>query len=217
MKVQYINIKSAQLTDPMASGWNKVASKEFDLMPAPLGMVKDLSPFLALSEDHGKTKNIRVQVMHNGKELSIRLSWPDSSKNDGIVDLDEFSDGVAVMFPLTSGANAITMGDAKNPVNAWFWKADAEQPYDIIAHGYSTSKRRSGAHFGLTVKSVHENGRWTVVFQRVLRSHLITDKQVSFAPNKTLGLAFAVWDGANKDRSGKKALLPTWEPLEIEA
>jgi len=69
----------------------------------------------------------------------------------------------------------------------------------------------------LTVKSYYENKSWTVVFQRSLRSNLLTEQQISFAPNKISGLAIAVWDGANKDRSGRKAILPAWESLEIEA
>jgi len=217
VKVKYINIKSDKLIDPMSSDWSQVEAKRFDLMPAPLGMVQDLSPLLALSKDHGKVKSIQAQVVHNGKELSLRLSWENKTKNDAIVDLNEFTDGVAVMFPLSNGANAITMGDENNPVNAWLWKSDEKDPYDVIAHGYSTSQRRAGEALGLSVSTMYENGRWNVVFQRRLRSNLINHKQVNFTPNKKLGLAFAVWDGGNNDRSGRKALLPMWQPLEIEA
>ena len=217
MKVRFLDIQSDQLMDPQSSKWKQVEAQELSLIPAPLGMVKDLSPFMALSEDHGKVRNIRVQILHNGKALSVRLSWANETKNDAIVDLDEFSDGVAVMFPLTAGANAITMGDENNPVNAWLWKADVEEPYDVLAHGYSTSKRRPGKQLGLRVSSVYDDGRWTVVFQRQLRSNLISTKLVNFAPNKTIGFAVAVWDGGNQERAGQKSMLPMWEPLQIEA
>ena len=121
------------------------------------------------------------------------------------------------MFPFTDKANALTMGDEKNPVNAWFWRADKDDPYDVIARGYGSSERRSGRQLGLSVNSVYKKDRWFVVFQRPLRAGLINHKQVSFAPNKISGISFAVWDGGNKDRSAQKSVSVQWEPLEFEA
>ncbi len=109
------------------------------------------------------------------------------------------------------------MGDEQNPVNAWMWRADKEAPYDVIAYGFGTSQRRPGKELGLSVNSIYKNGRWFVVFQRALRSNLLSHKQVGFAPNKISGISFAVWDGGNNDRSAQKSFSGQWEPLELEA
>ncbi len=217
MKAPYIKKADSSFLDSHDALWNNAATKRFPLVQTPVMMVQHLSPFMAGSTDHGKVNEIECRVAHNGSKLSVYLSWADKSQNDEIKDLDQFIDGVAVMFPFTDSANPITMGDADNPVNIWMWRADQQDPYDVLAHGYGTSKRRPGKEFGLSVSSLYENGRWYVVFQRALRKGLMTPEQVGFAPNKLSGLSFAVWDGGNKDRSAQKSFSGQWEPLELEA
>ncbi|RLA02721.1 MAG: hypothetical protein DRQ47_06440 [Gammaproteobacteria bacterium] len=217
MKVSYINQPEQSFMDPHAALWKSADSGRFSLSQTPIKMVQHLSPFMAESTEHGKVAEIQCRIAHNGSKISIYVSWADETKNDEIKDLDQFIDGVAVMFPFTDNANPITMGDENNPVNAWLWRADKSEPYDVIAYGFGTSQRRTGKEFGLSVSSVYEKGRWHVVFQRPLRATLLTQKQVSFAPNKLSGISFAVWDGGNKDRSAQKSFSGQWEPLELEA
>jgi DMSO reductase family type II enzyme heme b subunit len=217
MKVPYINQRADVFLDPNAELWKKSAVGRFNLMPTPIKLVEHLSPYMANSTGHGKVSQIETRIAHNGTKIAILLSWEDATKNHAIKDLDQFIDGVAVMFPFTNNANPMTMGDEENPVNAWLWRADKEEPYDVIAHGYGSSKRRPGKELGLSVNSMYEDGRWYVVFQRPLRSGLISHKQVSFSPNGVTGISFAVWDGGNEDRAAQKSFSSQWEPLEIEA
>lgn len=217
MKVPYIKQHADVFLDPNAGLWKKSAVGRFKLMPTPIKMIEHLSPFMANSTEHGKVKKIESRIAHNGAKIAILLSWEDVTRNDEIRDLDQFIDGVAVMFPFTSNANPLTMGDAENPVNAWFWRADKEEPYDVIAHGYGSSKRRIGKELGLAVNSSYQDGRWTVVFQRALRAGLISHQQVNFSPDKVTGISFAVWDGGNADRAAQKSFSGGWEPLELEA
>ena len=217
MKVPYINKQSDHFLDPHNELWGQSGAGQFDLVPTPITMVEHLSSFMAMSTEHGKVDRIESRIAHNGKRISVHLSWEDKTRNDEIRDLDQFVDGVAVLFPLTDQADPMTMGDEKNPVNAWFWRANMADPFDVIAHGFGTSKRRSGKALGLTVTSAHANGRWSVVFQRALRAGMFSDQQVSFAPDKIAGISFAVWDGGNDDRSAQKSVSVEWEPLEIEA
>ena len=111
----------------------------------------------------------------------------------------------------------MTMGDADNPVNMWFWRADKEQPFDVIAHGFGTSERRSGELLGLSVTSEYREGRWHVVFQRNMRSNIIGHQQVSFKPKDISGVAFAIWDGSNKERSAQKSFSGNWLAFEVDA
>lgn len=217
MKVPYIKKSDKLFLDPHAELWKEAASGRFKLSQTPIKMVQHLSPFMAESTEHGQVDQIECRIAHNGSRLSILVSWENEAKNDEIEDLDQFIDGVAVMFPFTDYASPMTMGDQENPVNAWMWRADKQEPYDVLAYGFGTSQRRPGKDLGLSVGSLYENGRWHVVFQRALRSSLMSHKQVNFAPNKLSGVSFAVWDGGNKDRSAQKSFSGQWEPLELEA
>lgn len=224
MQVPFLEISDKALMDPMANAWKSVASQEFELYQTPLGMAEHLSPFMALSEDHGSVDKVIVRLVHNDKTISVHLSWEDRTADDAIRDLDQFVDGVAIMFPLSDGANAMTMGDERNPVNVWFWKADKPEPFDVIAYGFGTSRKRPGFETGLKIAAQHDGTSWHVVFQRVMRGGLFSSSHVNFAPpgvlgrsHNNLGISFAVWNGSNKERSGQKSISGEWEPIEIEA
>lgn len=57
------------------------------------------------------------------------------------------------------------------------------------------------------------DGRWRVVFVRALRTPNPRDAQ--FAPGETSAVAFAVWDGAEGDRNGQKAV-SVWQRLVLD-
>lgn len=217
MKATYYDAKSEVLLSPMADIWQKTAPETLEMVPAPVAMATDLSPFMATSRDHGKIKNVQVQILHNGRTLNVRLQWADENPDTEITDLDQFADGAAVMFPLAKDAHAITMGDADNPVNAWFWKADAAQPHDVVARGFGTSRRRPGAESGLLAASSYADGHWHVVFQRSLRPKSGLTDQVVFRPNASLGIAVALWEGSNRERAGQKSISGDWTTLEVAA
>jgi len=178
-------------------------------------LLHEISPYIAGSTGHGKVDRIEVRAAHDGERLSLRLQWLDASRDDRIDDLDRFVDAAAVMFPLAKDANPITMGDVEKPVNAWLWRAGGEAPFDVVAHGYATSRRRPAETSGLLVRAKHADGAWTMVFQRPLDpAHT---ECVRFATATPLGIAFAVWQGANAERSGQKAVSGAFRPLSIEA
>ncbi|HJP36053.1 MAG TPA: ethylbenzene dehydrogenase-related protein [Gammaproteobacteria bacterium] len=215
MKAPHYDTKDDVLLDPFDAAWNKTADEVLDMMPAPVAMVQHLSPFMALSKDHGKIRRVTVNAQHNGRRLSIRLVWADDSSDTEIKDLDQFTDAAAVMFPMNKGANAITMGDEQNPVNAWFWKAGSAEPHDILAHGFGTSRRRPAKVSGLRATSSYADGRWHVVFQRSLRPGTGLSDQVAFKPAAPIGIAVALWAGSNRERAGQKSISGEWTAFEV--
>jgi DMSO reductase family type II enzyme heme b subunit len=46
---------------------------------------------------------------------------------------------------------------------------------------------------------------------------MISHDQVGFKPGAISGIAFAVWDGSNKERSAQKSFSGNWLPFEIDA
>jgi DMSO reductase family type II enzyme heme b subunit len=71
------------------------------------------------------TKWVSVIAVSNGKEIAIRLEWVDSTRNDIMVQSQQYKDQVAVMFPVDPSGPVppFTMGGEGEQVNIWQWKA----------------------------------------------------------------------------------------------
>lgn len=187
------------------------------MAPTPLNgnpAIKRISPFIEKSTDHGVITSLDAAAVHNGEALAFRLSWQ-SGKHDQIADLDQFVDGVAVMFPLTAGASAFTMGAPGDPVNAWYWKANLERDaYDVVAEGYGTSARRCDHERTIACSAAHDGTRWHVVLTRALDGG---EARARFAPGRQTRVAFALWDGGNRERAGRKSFSGDFVPAELDA
>lgn len=71
------------------------------------------------------TQRIQVQVARNETEIAIRLEWVDPTRNDIMVQSQQYKDQAAVMFPVdqTGPVPPFTMGAEGERVNIWQWKA----------------------------------------------------------------------------------------------
>jgi DMSO reductase family type II enzyme heme b subunit len=99
------------------------------------------------------TKWVSVRAVSNGKEIAIRLEWVDPTRNDIMVQSQQYKDQAAVMFPVDPSGPVppFTMGGEGERVNIWQWKAtwnkegagtagneamqDLEDQYDYMAMG----------------------------------------------------------------------------------
>jgi DMSO reductase family type II enzyme heme b subunit len=214
-KVKRVAATSQKLLEVDGASWAALDGIPIDLVPAPVKMAAGVSSQMALSQSHGKVRRVEARLAHNGETLSVRLTWQDAQRDDRIVDLDRFADGAAVMFPLLEDANPVTMGDAQQPVNAWLWKADREEPFDVIARGYSTSQRRPASTSRLAASALHRDGAWYLVFQRPLQPG--AGEFVRFTPGQSAKIAFAVWEGSNAERAGQKAVSGAFVELRLDA
>lgn len=217
MKINKVAASTDALLDPRNPIWVSAQAQSFPLIATPLNgnpAIKKISPFIEKSTDHGVVTELSVRAVHNGTDLAVGLSWL-SDKHDKIVDLDEFVDGAAVMFPLTKNASAFTMGSETDPVNAWYWKANREsRAFDVVAQGYGTSRRTSSDKHPIMSASVHSKGRWHLV---LVRSIAAKPGRAQFTPGEDTRMAFAVWDGGNQERSGRKSFSGDFVPVPIES
>jgi DMSO reductase family type II enzyme heme b subunit len=213
-KAMRVATTSQKLLEVDGVSWAGTSAIGIDLVPAPVTMAASVSHQMALSQNHGKVRRVEARLVHNGETLSVRLSWRDAEPDDRIEDLDRFADGAAVMFPLFEDANPITMGDDRHPVNAWLWKADREEPFDVIARGYSTSQRRPASSSQLATRALHRDGEWHLVFQRPLQP--AAGEFARFAPGQLAKIAFAIWEGSNAERAGQKAISGAFVEVELE-
>jgi DMSO reductase family type II enzyme heme b subunit len=70
--------------------------------------------------------NLSVQAVHDGTSIAMRLSWKDASANEHGLRSESFEDAVAVELYRGSAEPFLGMGDAKSPVDVWFWDADRQ-------------------------------------------------------------------------------------------
>jgi len=71
------------------------------------------------------TKWISVQAARNDLEIAVRLEWTDPTRNDIMVQSQQYKDQAAIMFPVDQAGSAppFTMGGEGERVNIWQWKA----------------------------------------------------------------------------------------------
>ena len=161
---------------------------------------------------------VDIRLARAGGKLLVQLNWRDPT-HDAITLAevpntppetrfrkvpteadDRFFDAAAVMFSSKAGSGAVApslqMGDADHPVEIYYWNA-TRGPMVMQAQGRGTT-RRTGQNF--PANSTYQNGQWKVIFE---------------LPDLPAGtpVAFAVWNGSQKDRDGRK-YFSVWQVLE---
>ena len=193
------------------TAWNEISVKRVALNRTP--------PLYDTDEPAApEIPSVDVRVARAGGKLLVQLSWHDTTQDATALAEppntppetrfrkvpteadDRFFDAAAVMFPAKATAGAIApslqMGDAEHPVEIYYWNATRGSMV-MQAQGRSTTKR-TGQDF--PANGTYQNGRWNVTFE---------------LPDLAAGttVAFAVWNGSQKDRDGRK-YFSVWQVLE---
>ena len=211
LSVAVSSASADNLLNGRPAAWNQIAVKHVALNRTPPLYDTDepVAPEIA-------TVDIRF-VRASGK-LIAQLSWHDPT-HDAITLAevpntppetrfrkfqteadDRFFDAAAIMFPAKADSGAIApslqMGDAEHTVEIYYWNA-TRGAMVMQAQGRSTTKR-TGQSF--PANGTYQNGQWSVAFE---------------LPNLSAGttVAFAVWNGSQKDRDGRK-YFSVWQVLK---
>lgn len=135
-------IKGAIPESPASGAWNGVDSVRVPLSGQVVAKPKNFNP---------SVKWVDVQAVSNGKEIGIRLSWQDGTRDDAFIRHEDFKDAAAVQFPVKvtklPEKPHFAMGNPDEIVNIWHWKAewdkdssgmaDMEDTYPNMAMGSS--------------------------------------------------------------------------------
>lgn len=190
--------------DPTGDGWSTVDETTITLRPVPVNAV-DTSRYVrdtVREDDIGAVSAVTIGAVRTPSEIGVRLCWADESAETTVTDSTEFADKAAIAFPLSPGASVMTMGSTQAPINAWYWRADRPQPYDVLAEGLGHTTRREPTTSGLETEATHDGSHWRVVFRRSLHSpggdYVDLERGVG-------GYAVAVWEGRNRERGPLKA------------
>ncbi len=106
-------------------------------------------------------KLVRTRALFNGEQIAIYVEWEDPSEDGSTVRVQDFSDAVALQFPLVEGQPFFCMGQEGGNVNIWHWKADwqanvyARQDVDtaypdMYVDGYPFADEEAGAAASIT-------------------------------------------------------------------
>jgi DMSO reductase family type II enzyme heme b subunit len=214
VKARRVTADDAALLDPASAEWRDAEPDNITLEPTPI--TAQPSKYIQVkweTQPYGLVTQVEVRAVHTGERLYFRLSWPDETENDGIRDTDQFGDAAAVLFPVNGDAPLQSMGSPSEPVNAWYWRPDMEAALSVVAQGTGTTRRTQDPE--LQAQGRHGGGEWSVVIRRKLES--TGAEYISLSPGVAGKVGFAVWQGANQERGGLKAVTLDWQPLEIEA
>jgi len=215
MRVTRLKMQVDALGGPDDSAWRNVPGDSAVLVPTPAGL-QPTGYAVARAENmtYGATRRIAVKAAHDGTQIAFRLEWLDPAPNERRLDNGDFADAVAMLFPLNENA-PLMMGAPEAPVELWYWRADRPaHARSDTATGIGTSKIIDAN--AIAASAVRRDGRWTVVLRRALRTKRPASESVQITPGAVVRVAFAVWDGGNRERAGIKAFSPGWLQLTIE-
>ncbi len=180
------------LSGPQGDAWSDIETVAIPLSSAPSGLP---------NAGDVDTDSVTVQAARTDSTLYVRLEWADPTMNDSITASTEFADGVAVQVPAETGTHpGIALGSQDTMVNVWYWSATGDTQ-EIIAGGPGTITTMDGT---VSTTSEYSDGSWTVVFARDLT--VDGENRAQIEMQHDVDTAFAVWNGANGERSGHHAV-----------
>ncbi len=112
------------LTNPDAKVWQEAPAVLIELKPQNM-----IPPII----QDAVIKQLTVRAIYNDDYFGMLLEWEDPTKDD-IINVDKFTDQVAIQFPITpENPGSFMMGNKGAPVHIIHWKAiwqrDIEQGY----------------------------------------------------------------------------------------
>jgi hypothetical protein len=190
------------MMDPGAAAWNGIAVTRVALNRTP--PVYDTDPPAEL-----EIPMLEVRLARAPGKLLVHLTWKDRTQDtvelakipatapetrvmkEHTAESARFFDAAAVMSPSHPSAGdetpSLQMGDAKNPVNLYYWNATRGAML-MEGQGRGTTKRTGSA---FPARSAYSAGTWRVTLE--------LPEAAARGP-----LAFAVFNGSQMDRDGRK-------------
>lgn len=210
-------------SDPL---WDSAPAITFALAP---NIIKDPRLFTSLND------MVTVRALYNGDDIAMRVDVDDRTysvpgdvleQRYAIEDVEGTRDALAIQLPNdlsgTSEKPMFRLGDAKHPVNLWYWAAPSvtdDNPAIVSimdATGSGKLPTARGDSSELTANGEWEDGRWQVLFKRSLETDTPADFQ--FMEGAYIPIAFSNWDGVEGQIDGRRSFTSWYwiilEPVE---
>lgn len=120
-EIRALSVEQVPVEDPLAQAWERAPETAVTLLPQSVTY-----PMLGKASVGG----LKVRALADGKWLGLRLEWADQTLDEKM-EVDKFTDGVAVELPLGDPAKTNPMmGSKENPVYLCHWKAAWQRDVD---------------------------------------------------------------------------------------
>ncbi len=145
-----------------------------------------------------------------------RSEWQTRVDNPAVPDIrhtytNTADDGDVSTYPAAISAVTLLAGrDAMNPIARESLSSPVE---DLNAAGAGTLTSQKPDQQNVKGRGVSDGNKWRVAFVRELRTKDRED--IQFKTGKLYPVAFAIWNGSEKDRNGQK-LVSTWYRLNFQ-
>lgn len=118
----YLSSTSVATLRPDSREWNALPGDTIDLIAQPMFQPKPKGT---------TTEKLTVRSLHDNKNIAFLLEWNDSEKSEA-GKLGEYSDAVAIQFPMNSKDEPppIIMGSKEDPVHIFHWRAQYQRDED---------------------------------------------------------------------------------------
>jgi len=170
-------------------------------------------PFFAMGE---KGQFVSVWMWKSDREADLKgfhdIDWQypdigiDSYPN---LQMAPYEQPMRDALTLESDPTFITAWGAGNVVADPERRTSAE---DLRAQGFGTLRARPPMDQEVEALGLYDKGSYRVVFRRSLQSD--ADGAAVFKPGATVPIAFAIWNGSEGDRDGKKSV-SIWQDLTL--
>jgi len=120
-EIRVTTVGDAPVSDPMSPAWNGATETSVSMLPQTVAYPNLIKQSI---------KELRVRTLSDARFLAVRLEWDDPTLDEKL-EVDKFTDGVAVEIPLGDPDKTNPMmGDAQNPVYICHWKAAWQRDVD---------------------------------------------------------------------------------------
>jgi complex iron-sulfur molybdoenzyme family reductase subunit gamma len=192
--------QAGSLSAPTAQAWNDASTVTVPLSSAP-SQVPDANE---TSIDRANVEAARTQ-----RRLFLRVSWADGTRDGNVTPsqydaprLNSYGDAVAVQLPANASQQpGIAMGSPQSMVNVWWWNG-AMGAQELLAAGPGTTTPFDRP--AVSTNATYRDGRWYVVLSRNLTAP--GRNRASIEMDRDVPVSFAVWNGSNGERAGRKAV-----------
>ena len=207
-------------SDPL---WDAAPAITFALAP---NVIKEPRLFTSLND------TVTVRALYNDSDVVIRVDVDDRTysvpgheleQQYAIDGVEATRDAIAIQLPTTltgtSEKPMFRLGDAKHPVNLWYWAApsvsdDNSEIVSILdANGAGKLPTARDDSSELAAKGEWADGRWQVMFKRSLETDSPADFQ--FSVGSYIPIAFANWDGVEGQIDSRRSFT-SWYWIVLE-
>jgi len=171
-------------------------------------------PFFAMGQAGGR---VNIWMWKAERQTDLQPAFQDLEKEYPNIGIDSYPN--LTRSPLEQPMrNALTLESDPTFITAWGAGNIVANPLrgspveDLTAEGFGTLRARPPIDQNVVSNGIYSMGSYRVLFRRPLKAGGRDAAELS--PGSRTEVAFAVWDGSNGDRDGKKSVT-IWQELFV--